>query len=78
VNRGASWSPAARVSNRGSGAPYKTQAGFRFPYGDYFGMTVDSHGVSYLAWSEGKSYDGPGSTWWAGNHRHQRQGSALG
>jgi hypothetical protein len=78
VNQGASWSPAARVSNRGSGAPYKTKAGFRFPYGDYFGMTVDSHGVSYLAWSEGKSYDGPGSTWWARNHRRQRQGSALG
>ena len=78
MNQGASWSPAARVSNRGSGAPYKTKAGFRFPYGDYFGMTVDSHGVSYLAWSEGKSYDGPGSTWWARNHRHQRQGSALG
>ena len=28
-------------------------------------MTVDSRGASYLAWSEGSSYDGPGSTWWA-------------
>jgi hypothetical protein len=64
-NRGASWSRAVRVSARGSGAPYKTSAGFRFPYGDYFGMTVDSRGTSYLAWSEGSSYDGPGSTWWA-------------
>lgn len=65
VNRGASWSPAVRVSDRGSGAPYKTRAGFTFPYGDYFGLSVDRHGTSYLAWSEGASYAGPGSTWWA-------------
>jgi hypothetical protein len=71
-NGGASWSPAARVSDRGSGAPYKTSAGFRFPYGDYFGMTVDSHGTSYLAWSEGTSYYGPGSTWWARSHWARR------
>jgi len=69
VNRGSSWSPAVRVSDRGSGAPYKTSAGFRFPYGDYFGMTVDSRGTSYLTWSEGNSYYGPGNTWWARNHR---------
>jgi BNR repeat-like domain len=51
-NRGMSWSPAARLSGRASGAPYKSRAGFRFPYGDYFGMTIDSHGTSYLAWRE--------------------------
>jgi hypothetical protein len=75
TNGGASWSPAVRLSDRGSGAPYsasldpatppKGPAGFRFPYGDYFGITVDSHGTSYLIWSEGTSYDGPGGTWWA-------------
>jgi hypothetical protein len=65
---GASWSSTVRLSNRGSGAPYKSRTGFRFPYGDYFGITVDSHGTSYLAWSEGTNYDGPGSTWWAHNH----------
>jgi hypothetical protein len=74
VNRGRSWSPAVRVSDRGSGAPYKTSAGFRFPYGDYFGMTVDSRGTSYLAWSEGNSYYGPGNTWWARNHRPDDDG----
>ena len=67
---GASWSPAVRVSDRRSGAPYKTGAGFRFPYGDYFGLTIDSHGTSYLTWSEGTSYDGPGNTWMAVSHRH--------
>ena len=71
VNLGASWSPAVRLSGLGSGAPYKTSAGFRFPYGDYFGMTVDSHGTSYLTWSEGNSYNGPGNTWWARDHWHQ-------
>jgi hypothetical protein len=66
-NDGRSWSPAVRVSDRGSGAPYKSRAGFRFPYGDYFGLAVDGHGTSYLTWSEGKGYDGPGNTWWARN-----------
>jgi len=74
TNGGASWRPAIRLSGRGSGAPYgasldpatppKGRAGFRFPYGDYFGITVDSRGTSYLIWSEGTSYDGPGGTWW--------------
>jgi hypothetical protein len=68
VNRGASWGRTVRVSHRGSGAPYKSRGGFRFPYGDYFGITVDGHGTSYLAWSEGTSYDGPGGTWWARSH----------
>jgi len=76
ANRGASWSPAVRVSDRGSGAPYKTSVGFRFPYGDFFGITVDSHGISYLAWSEGTSYDGPGGTWWARDHGHDWWGGA--
>ncbi len=71
VNLGISWSPAVRVSDFNSGAAYDTRAGFRFPYGDYFGMTVDSHGTSYLAWSEGNSYNGPGNTWWARNRWHQ-------
>jgi hypothetical protein len=65
TNGGASWSPVVRLSDRGSGAPYKNRAGFRFPYGDYFGITVDSRGTSYLIWSEGTSYDGPGGTWQA-------------
>jgi hypothetical protein len=31
---------------------------------------MDSRGTSYLTWSEGTSYDGPGNTWLAHNHRH--------
>ena len=78
VNLGASWSTAVRVSDRGSGAPYKSSAGFRFPYGDYFGMTVDSRGTSYLTWSEGNSYYGPGNTWWAHDHGRKSQAGTLG
>jgi hypothetical protein len=77
VNRGRSWSPVVRISDRGSGAPYKTRAGFRFPYGDYFAMAVDSRGISYLIWSEGDSYDGPGNTWWAHNHRPRPEPAAA-
>ena len=67
-NGGRSWSPLTRVSGRASGAPYKSRAGFQFPYGDYFGITVDNQGTSDLVWSEGTSYNGPGNTWWAHNH----------
>jgi hypothetical protein len=74
VDSGATWDRTVRVSNRGSGAPYKTGAGFRFPYGNYFGMTLGSHGVTYLTWSEGRSYIGPGNTWWARNSWYPRSG----
>lgn len=54
VDGGAVWSNAHQVSRQ-----------FIFPYGDYFGMTVDGSGVFYVAYSGGQSYDGPGNTWWS-------------
>ena len=57
------WGPQVRLSNLGSGAPYKTAAGFAFTYGDYFSMAVNSAGKSYVIWGEGPSYTGPGGTW---------------
>jgi hypothetical protein len=60
---GSSWGTTVRLSNLGSGAPYKTAAGFAFPYGDYFSMAVNSTGTSYVIWGEGPSYAGPGGTW---------------
>jgi hypothetical protein len=60
---GSSWGTSVRLSNLGSGAPYKTAAGFGFPYGDYFSMAVSSTGTSYVIWGEGPSYAGPGGTW---------------
>jgi hypothetical protein len=52
-----------RLSNLGSGAPYKTPSGFAFTYGDYFSMAVNSSGKAYVIWGEGPSYAGPGGTW---------------
>lgn len=63
-NGGASWSAALRISDKGSGASYKAAAGYRFPYGDYFEIAVDSSGMAHALWGEGASYDGPGGTWY--------------
>lgn len=62
---GGSWSPTARVSKGGPSAPYKTTKGFAFPYGDYFGTTIDPQGTVFLIWGAGATYDGPGNTWWS-------------
>ncbi|MFQ5737656.1 MAG: sialidase family protein [Acidobacteriota bacterium] len=61
---GLTWSPAERLSDLGSGAPYKTGAGFRFPYGDYLEIAVDGNGTNHVIWGEGDSYTGPGGTWY--------------
>jgi hypothetical protein len=60
---GGSWGATVRLSNLGSGAPYKTPSGFAFTYGDYFSMAVNSSGKAYVIWGEGPSYVGPGGTW---------------
>ena len=60
---GASWTEAVRISDRDSGASYKSAAGYRFPYGDYFELSVDSAGLTHAIWGEGASYDGPGGVW---------------
>ena len=59
-----SWSAAMRLSDLGSGASYKTAAGYAFPYGDYFEIAVDGTGRNHVIWAEGTSYDGPGGTWY--------------
>jgi hypothetical protein len=66
TNSGGTWGPTVRLSNLGSGAPYKTAAGFAFTFGDYFSMAVNSVGKAYVIWGEGPNYVGPGGTWSAG------------
>lgn len=61
---GAHWGPILRLSDRDGGAPYKTFRGYFFPYGDYFEIAVDGTGMNHLIWGEGKSYRGPGSSWY--------------
>lgn len=61
---GRTWSTPMRVSDLGSGAPYKSETGYRFPYGDYLEITVDATGRTHMIWGEGDSYDGPGGSWY--------------
>ncbi len=63
TNGGGTWSPAIRLSDAASGAPHKTAAGYAFPYGDYFDISVNAAGTNYLIWGEGPSYNGPGGSW---------------
>jgi hypothetical protein len=63
TNGGSTWSAQIRLSDQGSGAAYKSTAGYAFPYGDYFEMETAPSGVNYLIWGEGVSYTGPGGSW---------------
>lgn len=62
---GRSWGAEERLSDRAGGAPYKTAAGFAFPYGDYGQLALGPTGRTWAAWGEGPSYTGPGGTWYA-------------
>jgi hypothetical protein len=63
TNGGGSWTAPIRLSNLGSGAPYKGPNGYAFPYGDFFGLAVGPTGLTYAVWGEGSGYAGPGGTW---------------
>jgi hypothetical protein len=64
TNGGGSWNTSLRISDLSSGAPYKNSAGYKFPYGDYLEIAVDSLGRNHIIWGEGDSYTGPGGTWY--------------
>lgn len=61
---GGTWSVPVKLSNRNSGAPYKSPHGFGFPYGDYLGVSVGRGGRAHAIWGAGPSYNGPGGTWY--------------
>jgi hypothetical protein len=63
---GASWSKQVKLSNLTSGAPYKSDAGYTFTDGDYFGVAVSSVGVTYAIWGEadGSSIYCCGDVWY--------------
>ena len=63
---GTTWGSPVRLSNLGSGAPYKSPAGYAFPDGDYFGMAVSSTGIAHVIWGEadGSSLYCCGDTWY--------------
>ncbi len=62
-NGGATWSDEVRISRYVPGYSYIKQAGFRFPFGDYFSMAIDNHGDTHIVWGEGLNYQSPGSIW---------------
>lgn len=65
TNGGATWTPETQLSSFVSGYPYIESSGFKFPFGDYFEMDIDSHGDTQVVWGEGLTYESPGSIWYA-------------
>ena len=61
---GATWGRISRLSDLGTGAPYKSPAGYLFPYGDYLAIAVDGQGIDHVIWGEGTSWNGPGGVWY--------------
>lgn len=64
-NGGATWGEESRVSGYVPGYRYIGKQGFRFPFGDYFGLAIDNHGDTHVVWGEGLNYQSPGSIWHA-------------
>ncbi len=64
TNGGATWSPEVRLSSPSRGYDYILPEGFRFPFGDYFGLAIDSEGATHAVWGEGRDYKSPGSIWY--------------
>jgi len=64
TNGGATWNAETRLSGPATGYDYILPAGFRFPFGDYFGLAIDSDGATHAVWGEGRDYKSPGSIWY--------------
>lgn len=63
-NGGGRWGSAVRLSDAATGAPYKSVAGYAFPYGDYLGLAVDSLGNNHAIWGEGTGVISGGGSWY--------------
>ncbi len=64
TNGGATWSAETRLSAPVRGYDYILPGGFRFPFGDYFGLAIDGDGATHAVWGEGRNYKSPGSIWY--------------
>ncbi|MGA8432389.1 MAG: sialidase family protein [Candidatus Sulfotelmatobacter sp.] len=65
TNGGATWSAENQLSGPAHGYDYILPNGFRFPFGDYFGLAIDSRGATHATWGEGQNFKSPGSIWYA-------------
>ncbi len=65
TNGGATWNAESQLSGPARGYDYILPGGFRFPFGDYFGLAIDSDGTTHAVWGEGSNYKAPGSIWYA-------------
>lgn len=63
-NGGATWSGETQLSGPARGYDYVRPNGFRFPFGDYFSIAIDSLGNTHVVWGEGRNYKSPGSIWY--------------
>jgi hypothetical protein len=66
ITGGATWSAETRLSSYVAGYRYIGKKGFRFPFGDYFGIAIDNNNDSHVVWGEGMNYQSPGSIWYSG------------
>ena len=64
TNGGATWNAETRLSGPAGGYDYILPEGFRFPFGDYFALAIDSDGTTHAVWGEGRDYKSPGSIWY--------------
>jgi len=64
TNGGATWSAESVLSSAARGYDYILPNGFRFPFGDYFGLAIDSEGTTHAVWGEGRDFKAPGSIWY--------------
>lgn len=65
TNGGATWNAETQLSGPARGYDYILPNGFRFPFGDYFSLAIDSDGATQAVWGEGRNYKSPGSIWYA-------------
>lgn len=65
TNGGATWNAEGQLSGPVRGYDYILPDGFRFPFGDYFSLAIDSEGATQVVWGEGLNYKSPGSIWYA-------------
>ncbi len=69
VDGGTTWSTETTLSTYVSGYSYIFSDGFRFPFGDYFDLTIDYLDHTQACWGEGYNWLTPGSVWYTSQLR---------